>query len=337
MTFLRLLADGFRAARRHPGLVLVSYLVPLVPAVVLAAMAHGTLAPVFDYSLLAQRVLDGTWNSVWRDFTASPANHLSVILGPGITWLLVLTALIQIPVAAGISEVLIEGDAAQGHPFFAGIAQNTWRYARAALWFLVAAGATAIACSATVRGFFKLAEHRADARFDIYGVFVAAALAVALGAIFVPAYDLARLAAARHDDRKTFRGFFRAIWTVLRHPGLFLPLVVSFVVLTAGLHLGYYAVRGPLTPATAAGIVALFVAQQLVMVVRAVFHVAFWGAELAAYRHLDEPRLCEKRQRKLIVVDEPVAPEPVADEPAPAPPEPPAPAAEDVFDPSPAS
>ncbi len=348
MTFLTLLADGFSAARRHPRLVLIAYLVPLLPAVLLAAMAHATIAPAFDFSLLAQKVLDGSWNGVWSDFSASPANHMSVILGSGVTFALLLTALVRIPVAAGIAEVLIEGDAAQPHPFLTGVAQHTWRFARSAVWFLVAAALTAGVTGATVAVFFKLAEKRSDARLDVAGFAVAGLLALLILAVIQPAYDLTRLAAARHDDRKTLRGFFRAIWAVLRHPGIFLPLVISFLLLIAALHLGYYAARSPWTPATAAAVLALFVAQQLVMAVRAVFHVASWGAELAAYRTLAEPRFCEKRQRKLIVIDQPApgavpvpetATESFLPEPAAAPPpdpwpEPPTPSTDDVFAPT---
>jgi hypothetical protein len=341
MTFVKLLAEGFSAARRHPRLVLIAYLVPLLPALALAVMAKATIAPVFDYSLLAQQVLDGSWNGVWSDFAASPANHMSVVLGSGVMLALLLTALIRIPVAAGIAEVLIEGDAAQPHPFLTGVAQHTWRFARSAVWFLVTAALTAGVIGATVAGFFKLAEKRSDARLDVIGFAVAGLLALLILAIFQPAYDLARLAAARHDDRKTLRGFLRAIWTVLRHPGIFLPLVASFVLLIAALHLGYYAARSPWTPATAAAILALFAAQQLVMGVRAVFHVASWGAELAAYRTLGEPRFCEQRQRKLLVIDEPVQPAVTAVErletpPAPAAPEPYREPADDPF-PEPAS
>jgi hypothetical protein len=351
MTFLRLLADGSRAAKRHPRLVLIAYLVPLLPAALLVGMAHATIAPAFDYSLFAQKVLDGSWLAAWQDFAASPANHMSVILRSGAMFVLLLTALIQIPVSAGIVETLIEGEAAPEHPFLTGVAQHTWRFARSAVWFLVAAALTAGAVGGIVALFFKVAEKQSNARLDLVGFAVAAFLGVAIFAVIGPAYDLSRLAAARHDDRKTLRGFFHAIWAVLRHPGIFLPLYASFVLLIVGLHLGYYAARSPWTPATAAAILALFLAQQIVMAVRAVFHVAFWGAELAAYRTLGEPRLCEKRKRPLIVVDEPApsavpAPEAATElslpEPSAAPPpdpwpEPPSPTTDDVFSPPTAS
>lgn len=317
MTFMRLLSDGFRAARRHPRLVLIAYLVPLLPALLLVAMARSTLAPVFDYSLFAQKVLDGSWMAAWQDFTSSPANHMSVILGSGVTLAMLLTFLVQIPVAAGTVEVLLAGETPEPHPFLTGVAQHTWRFARSAVWYLVAFMVAMGITGGTVATFFKLAEKTTNARYDVIGFGVAALLAFLVLAVVDQAYDQARLAAACHDERKTFRGFFRAIRAVLLRPGMFLPLAASFLVLTLGLHLLYYAARSPWTPATAAAIAALLVAQQLVMAVRATFQVAFWGAELAAYRTLGEPRFCEKRQKKLLVIDEPPA-EPAAEESAPA-------------------
>ncbi len=39
----------------------------------------------------------------------------------------------------------------------------------------------------------------------------------------------------------------------------------------------------------------LILAQQIVMVVRAMFELGFWGAEVAAFRGLDEPRWCRAK------------------------------------------
>ncbi len=182
-----------------------------------------------------------------------------------------------------------------------------------------------------------MAGKQADGRLDVAGFGVAALLTFLLLAVLVPAYDLARLAAARHGDRETLRGFLRGISLVLRRPAIFLPLCASFVALVAALHLGYYAARSPWTPGSAPAILALLVAQQLVMAVRAFLHVSFWGAEVSAYRHLGEPRLCERRVKAPAVVMETIAPEPAAPpaepEPAPAVPplEPPPRVTDDVF------
>jgi len=339
MTFLTLLGNGFRAARRHPRLVLAAYLAPLVPALLLAALARATLAPVLDFSLFSERVLDGRWFAVWRDFAASPASDLALVLGPGIMLAMVLAALVQVPVAAGTVETLLAREGVE-HPFFTGVAAHSGRFFRSFLWFLPAAALAAGAAGAVAAVLFKVAEKQTDARWDLAAIAGAGAVALLLLAVLDPAYDLARVAAARHGDRKTLRGYLRAIWLVLRRPAIFLPLYASLVLLVVALHLVYTAARAPWTPATAVAVLAVLVAQQLVMLARATLQVASWGAAVAAYRVLGEPRLCERRPRRrqaLLVVDEPVA-EPA---PAPAPPaplprvEPAAPPApvDDVFSP----
>ena len=54
--------------------------------------------------------------------------------------------------------------------------------------------------------------------------------------------------------------------------------------------------RGPV--ANVDGIVALVIAQQAVMIIRAFFKLGFWGAEVSAFRDLDEPRWCRRRTKK---------------------------------------
>ncbi|HNX50250.1 MAG TPA: hypothetical protein PLS53_05235 [Thermoanaerobaculaceae bacterium] len=297
MRFLTLLGQGFRTARRHPRLVLIAYLTPLLPALLLVAMARSTLAPALDSSLFAARVLDGRWVGVWDDFRFSPENHLQVVLGSGLGLALLVTLLLQIPLAAGTVEVLLDRDEPERHPFAAGVARHTWPFLRSATWFLGAAAAVTAAVVGTAMAFFKLAEIRANGLLDLVGIGTAIPLALLLAAILGPAYDLARIAIARHGDGATLRGFLRALWLVLRRPGIWLPLYLSFVTLVVALHLGYYAGRRPWTPGSVAAIVALLVAQQLVMAVRAFFHVAFWGSEVAAFHLVGEPRLAKKRQK----------------------------------------
>ena len=342
MTFTRLLANGLGAARRHPRLILAAYLAPLVPALILVAMARSTIAPTLDFSLFSARVLDGWWFPVWRDFAPSPASDLGVVLGGGLTLMLLLTALVQVPIAAGTVEVLLEREGAE-HPFFTGVAKNSGRFLRSLLWFLPTAVLVVAAVAGTAALFFKIAEKQVNARFDLVGFAAAGVLALLLLAIFHPAFSLARIAAARHGDRKTLRGFLRAIWLVFRRPGIFLPLFVSYVLLAVALHLIYTLARSPFTVSTALGILAVLLAQQLVMVVRALLQVALWGAEVAAYRTLGEPRLCEKkRKRSLLVVDEAPSPTETTAAPDAAPPQPephmePPTAADDVFTPEAAS
>ena len=110
------------------------------------------------------------------------------------------------------------------------------------------------------------------------------------------AADLSRIAAARHDQRSMVRGFFRALGTVLRRPGLFLPMYVVFLLLPALALFVYYLVRSPWSASTLVLILLSMALQQLVMIVRAYFKLGFWGAEIAAFRELDEPEFCRSKR-----------------------------------------
>ena len=50
--------EGFCLAGRHKWLAVVLWLVPLIAALLLGAMAYANIAPVFDRSFYADRVLD---------------------------------------------------------------------------------------------------------------------------------------------------------------------------------------------------------------------------------------------------------------------------------------
>lgn len=337
MTFARLLATGFAAARRHPRLILATYLVSLVPALALVFMARATVTPVLDHSLFSAQVLDGAWIGVGRDFTASPESDLGVILGAGLTLAILLTALVQVPLAAGTVEVLLEREGAQ-HPFFTGIAKNSGRFFRSLLWFLPTGIIAVSAGALTAAGFFKLAAAKLDARYDLAGLAAAALVALLLLSISHPAYSLTRIAAAHHNgDRKTLRGYLRAIRQVARRPTIFLPLCAAYILMVVVLHLAYTAARSPFTAATSLGILAVLLAQQAVMLVRAFLQVSMWGAELAAYRLLGAPHLCDKKgkRRTVLVVDEPPVGREVPAPPAPqVEPAPPPAVVDDVFSPT---
>ena len=98
------------------------------------------------------------------------------------------------------------------------------------------------------------------------------------------------------------KGFFRGWWTVIRRPGLFIPLYLVFLLLPVALHAIYALIRSLWTPGTALAIVILLVAQQTVMLIRAFFKLGFWGAEVSAFHALDEPRWCRKKHRPEPVV-----------------------------------
>ena len=296
MQFTRFLNEGFRIARRHKRLIVALWLVPLVPALVLGAMAASNLMPNLGQSLFADRALDGDWFIVWSEFRSSPADELQPILTRGILVMALLTLLLQVVLSAGIVGALLERE--EKCPFITGIRKNLFRFFRTAILFVIMTAIPAVLCGALGRGFFKLAEAQRDGRLDILGVVLAAVLFLVLWAPLDLASDLSRIAASRHDDRSMVRGFFRAWTSVVKRPRTFVPLYLVFLLLPLAVHVIYSLLRSPFTPATMSAVLILVMAQQLVMIIRAYLKLGFWGAEVAAYRGLGEPRFCQAKIRK---------------------------------------
>ncbi len=295
MKALNIVREGFRIAGRHKRLVLVLWLAPLIPALVLGAMAASSLAPAMGSSLFADNVLTGDWFVVWTEYRASHREALDFMMPWGVAVMFVLSLLVQVVMSAGIVETLLERRA--DHPFVLGIRRNLLRFLRTTGVLVVLTIIVAVACRLLMKGASKLAEFQADGRIDLLGVMAAALLFIVLWAPLDLAADLSRISAARHDDRSMVRGFFRSWWAVVRRPGLFIPLFLVFLLLPLSLSGIYYALRSPWTPSTAIGIAALLVTQQAVMVVRSFFKLGFWGAEISAFRDLEEPRWCQRRTK----------------------------------------
>jgi hypothetical protein len=310
MRAISFVREGLRIAGRHKRLILVLWLAPLIPALVVGAMAAANLSPDFGKSLFADRALDGGWFVVLMEFRSSPADALKPIVTRGLIVMAFLTLLVQVSISAGVVETLLERP--PGHPFFLGIRRNFLRFLRTTCVLAVLTVAIVFGCRLMVKGFFKIAAAQSDGRFDIFGIIATVTLFFIVWAPLDLAADLSRFSAARHDDRSMVRGFFRSWVTVIRRPGLFIPLYLVFLLLPLALHAVYIALRSPWTPGTAAAIAALFVAQQTVMLIRAFFKLGFWGAEVTAFRDLEEPRWCRARtgrkHAELIEASEETAP-----------------------------
>jgi len=260
---------------------------------VLAAMAAANLAPALGESLFADRALEGDWFVVLMEFRSSPADALGPIITRGVVVMALLTLLLQVALSAGVVEVLLERE--DRHAFTLGVRRNYLRYLRTTILLAAATAALLIGGQFLIRGFFKLAEAQADGRLDLFGVGLAVALFFILWAPLDLAADLSRIAATRHDQRSMVRGFFRALIAVVRRPGVFVPMYLVFLLLPLLLYLVYYQLRSPWTPASAGAILALLVAQQVTVLLRAFFKLGFWGAEIAAFRGLDEPEFCRPK------------------------------------------
>ncbi len=293
MLFMNIVKEGFRIAGRHKKLVLVLWLAPLVPALALAAMAASNLAPAFGRSVYADRVLTGDWFVTFLEFRASPLDELGPILSLGVMVMAALTLLVQVALSAGVVEVVLERT--QKNPFVLGIRKNYLRFLRTSIVLGAATVVAFIAARLLMKGIFKIAEAQADGRFDILGIVLAAVFFFMIWAPLDLAADLSRIAAARHDQRSMIRGIFRALGAVLRRPGLLIPMYLVFLALPVLVQFIYYQLRSPWTATSLALILVSLMLQQTVMLLRAFFKLGMWGAEVAAYRELDEPEFCRPK------------------------------------------
>lgn len=311
MRFVRAFRVGLRQTSERPKLVFLVYVITLVPALGLTILALATVAPAWSRSLFAQEVLSGSWFGVWRDFAKSPENHLPLVLGPGLLLAVLAAVVAQVVLSAGIFSSLFGDRADQGGGFLRGVRHFSLPLFRSFLWFALGLGLAVAACGAVIRGFFKLAENQADARWDLVGG-LAAALLFAL--LYVPlrgAYDFSRLAVVRHGDRKTLRGYLRALGAVMRYPLLFFPLYASFLVAMLALHGAFGLARSQFTVASWLGIAAVALMQQVVMGVRAFLRLGFLAASMEAYRMLGEDRYCQGKAQQPEIFPQPVPAEEV--------------------------
>jgi hypothetical protein len=296
MRFLTALRLGFHRLHRRPSVVLFAYLAALVPALLIASLVRSDFAASLDDSLFAGQVFAGNRFGVVIDFLASSGNDLKPILG-GLGVRILVMLLVQIAVSAGIVEVLLGATARERHPFLLGIGHHTWRFLRTAFWFLlslaVAAGALGMV--------FKLAADRATEAGD-GSLLLAARIGLLVVVLFgfgpfKLAYDLARVAAAAHGDGRTLVGFFRAFGHCLRRPAILLPLYLTFALLAVALYAGVFAARDLWSPPSPLFVVALFAAQQAVLLLRAYLRGGLWASEIAYYQAIGEPRWCRRRTK----------------------------------------
>ena len=286
-------ACGLRAARRRPGLVVLVYLVSLVPTLLVALPAWEDLFDGLGHSPFAAEALTGNRFGVWQDLSADPKADLSGALGAFLAVGL-LVAVAQVLVSAGLVEVLFFREPRGEHPFLLGIGRHGWAFLRSAVWFGVAALALR---SLAVMGFDLVTDRAAalgDARLQLWGWGAVLVVALALFAALDLAYDLARVAAAAHGDRRTLRGFLAALVHTLRHPLRLGSLWGAFAAAAAVAATGLLAVHGALSTTGPAELAALAALQQALFLGLAWLRVAFWGAEIGYYQAVGEPRWCAR-------------------------------------------
>ncbi len=306
MTTFSLIRTGFQTAKSHPRLVILTWVAPLIPALILVTMIASNIGPVLGHSRFAKGILEGSAFPVFMEFRSSPADQLSPLMGTGILVMAILSLFVQLLLSTGIVEIL--AGSGPPHPFLFGVRRNTGRFFRSMLFFLVPTVIAAATAGIVFRAFTHLAKTLGDGRWDLAALAVAPVIFLLLWAPADLAYDLSRVAAVRHNHKSMVRGFFRALNLVLRRPGIFMPLYLVFLLLPLLIVGIYSAFRQPWTPGTVFAIVALALIHQMVMAARAFIKIAFWAAEVEVFRDFDEPEFCRGKQRR---DPEPIQPDPV--------------------------
>lgn len=288
---------GLRSARRRMGMVLVLYLLALVPALLVGVEAAEDFEDGLAYSRFAEETFEGNRYGVWSELGHQRKADLSAARG-GFYALGALALLVQVLAAAGVVEVLLFREPRGEHPFLLGVGRHGWSFVRSAIWFAAALKLLATGVSKAMEGIGTLAADRADAGLQLWGWIAVLAVAVVAFVALDLAHDLSRLAAAGHGDRRTLFGFVRALGHAFRHPLRLLPLWIFSTALPLGLTAAYLATRAAVTPRNLGHVALLVGAQQLVFLLVAFFTVARWGAEIAYYQAIGEPRWCGRRERR---------------------------------------
>jgi hypothetical protein len=267
--------------------VLLAYLASLLPALLVLNLASTDLAPHLDRSLFADRLLQGDSAPPVLDFLANQPRGeeaMHAIAAPR----LLLTTLLQILIAAGLVEGLMERNVRHDRPFLAGIGRHGWRFVRSAAVFTC----TAALLLGLLGVGISFATEGGDDRTEVLGWLVLALAGGLVYAVLDVAYDLSRIAAAAHGEGRMLVGFFRALGFTLRRPGVVLPLYGLFTLPMLALPAGYLALRQGWWITDGLTVAGLLVFQQALFVLRAFLQVGLWGAEIAYFQGLGEPRWC---------------------------------------------
>lgn len=200
--------------------------------------------------------------------------------GQLLTLVVVLTLLWNVLAAGGALESLLSGDPARmAHRFGRGAGRFFGRFLRMGL---AATGAALLLAGILAGPIFgvraSLDDSAEGAKYWLGLVGVLVALFVIL--LVQLALDLARIRVARDDVHKGVRVFRATLRAVLRRPwqvlAVWAPLALCFAAIAA-LYLGFRS----LLPGGGGLVLAIFLAQQLVMIARAGMRVALWSSEIA--------------------------------------------------------
>lgn len=275
------LRAGFREAARQPRLAVAIWLVNLVLAAAAAAPAWWMLKDALDYAPESDRLRQGFSFGIVAELMRADSARFPLLLSSAIA-AAVLALLANAFTSGGVLDVLTTDDRRRFlHRFGRGAGHFFGRFLRlgimAGIVLLVAAGLLAAATGA-------LSRRLQDAAWPPTGFTIGLARALLVFLIIVialVALDLARIRVVRDDSRRAVRLYWSSLRLVLRRPLATLGLWAGNT-LVLGLALGVYLAFCSAVPGhTWAGIVALAVAQQGVMLARAGLRVALFGSEIA--------------------------------------------------------
>ncbi|MCB1034458.1 MAG: hypothetical protein KDD47_11560 [Acidobacteria bacterium] len=299
--------QGLRSSRQNQRLVLALYLASFLPALLWAAVAFPVLSGALADRPFADGLLGPESFQVWVEFAASNGQSLAPLFGL-LPVLLGLTLLVQVMVSAGAMHALW-GEGGKG-AFFDGVRRFTGRFLRSLLALLPMLLPVLMVVGIGARVGSRLAESTGSGNLRLG--FLAGALAIAflLFVAFDLAHDLSRISAVAWNGRQTFRGYFRALWAVLKRPGSLVGTYVCFVLLLGLVILIYQQLRGSFAAASTAGILGAVLLQQGSMLVRAFLQLSLLGGEVAAFHGLEAPDSCRGRLPEVpatVPVEEPSA------------------------------
>lgn len=285
---LATLRRGVAGARRHPGVVWLFYLAALLPALLTLSLLAADVGEPLSQSLGAERLLSGDWLAVAAELGVSDDTAFDVVAG-GLLWRFLLVVLLQVLLAAGAVEALLERRGGARHPFLYGIGEHGWPFLRAALWFGLSLLPVVLLTGLVAAGGARLGRELQNGWWGLSATWLSWLLLLVGYTVLDAAYDLARVSLARHGGRRTFAATRRALGFVLRQPRLFLSLYWPLTVGMLLLPIVYLLLRGAWRVDGGFELALLLLLQQVVFIAQAILKTALWSGEIVYFRAAGEP------------------------------------------------
>jgi hypothetical protein len=273
MVFPRCVAAGLGQCLALPGLAAVLWLVNLSLASLAALPAWTAWREGFAFSPEADSLLTAFHPGVFVELGQRGGGLIVPLLGLG-ALALVLNAL----TTGGVIESLLAADDRPLlHRFGRGAGRFFWRFVRVGLVTgLVGALGVGIAVAVFALLTRPLQDSPWEPRAPVLSL-VHMALGLGVAMVALMALDFARVRIVREDSRRPVRELRKALWLVLRNPVKVALLWASLALIYVVLLVAHFAVGWGSLARTTALILAMVVAQQALMLVRAGLRVALFA------------------------------------------------------------